>query len=338
MSQEFYDPIKDEPIFLTEKDGSWFWGNEELMPLSESHRAISKTDANCSFTANGKTFLCHFNPEKKRFAVTETVTDYSHTVWTKNKQVIFNEEGISAIINRDGSGSVDYFDGEKFEAARNEALDEISDVSKIKSSITPARQAPNEQTKPLANDSISSQQSSAPAPGADNKPERKGYFAGLKDELVKASENEHSFGLGFLREVNKDFKNGMKKNKFLTIGATVGAAALTLTPVGPVSLVIGGFFIATAGLETAATTISYSAGYAKDKLKDAFSGDKDVATSFDKLRDKADAPFSQVSKSTDHKVNSLEQVKSSIKNLRSAAFDKPAVNNEMSSAMKHKAK
>ena len=336
MSQEFYDPIKDEPIYLTEKDGSWFWGNEELMPLSEANRAISKTDANCSFTANGKTFLCHFNPEKKRFAVTETVTDYSHTVWTKNKQVIFNEEGIAAIINRDGSGSVDYFDGEKFEAARNEALDEISAVSKIKSSITPARQDPDEQTKPLANDSISSQQSPALAPGADNKPERKGYFAGLKDELVKASENEHSIGLGFVSEVRSAFKNGMKKNKFLTIGATVGAAALTMTPLGPVGLVIGGYFVASAGLEAAAKTIFYSAGYAKDKLKGSLSSDKDDATALDKLRDKVGDPVSQLSKSVEHTVKSLDQVKSSIKNMRSAAFDKPVVGNAMNNAMKYK--
>lgn len=106
MLQEFYDPIKDEPIFLKEEFGNWYWGKNELFPVSESERSISKTGANFYMKSDKGTFLCHLNMDEKRFSINETVGDSHHIVWGKENHTLFKKNGTAEVINSNATSIV----------------------------------------------------------------------------------------------------------------------------------------------------------------------------------------------------------------------------------------
>lgn len=105
----FKDTIRGEDSYIERMGDKWFKFGEELKPLTEEQKNISKTGAQYAVTNEKGTFFYHLNEVTKEFALSETVSDLGHDVWLKDRQSITYHDG-GVVVKNNAINKVYVFD------------------------------------------------------------------------------------------------------------------------------------------------------------------------------------------------------------------------------------
>lgn len=281
----FKDTIRNEESYIEKVGDKWFRFNEELKPLSEEQKKITKTGAQYAVTNDKGTFFYHLNEETKEFTLSETVSNLGHEVWLKNRQSInYHEKGI--VIKDNVLNKAYVFDTKT-------DLSDLIDESYLKQKNSNSNKenfsiekVVNPKQETVANDHIK---------------EKEGFFKELKKELRESSED--SISMTAMYGIKDLLSNGMKKNKFLTLGATAGTLAIVAsTPALAGGVLLGGTLLAIgATLHTAIIT--------------AMKIDETVTQKLQDLRNNEQATVDSM------KERSFSNIKSSINKIRGDSLD-----------------
>lgn len=85
MNKKYFNPIKNEDVYLREIDGEIYWGNQKLSLMGDEQKLKSKTGANYYFKRESDGIEFYFKLEENNFSLTETVSEQEHSVWLKIK-------------------------------------------------------------------------------------------------------------------------------------------------------------------------------------------------------------------------------------------------------------
>lgn len=236
----FEDPIKEEKIAIQKDGDKWLRFNEELMPLTEEQKKISKTEANYAITNDKGTFLFKLDEVNKKFTLSETIS-FSHDVWLKDQKSISYHERNTLVVDHKNSKSRKAEDNEDLTSLINKSYKTFKEPSTIFN-----------ETK--------------------NIKKELGFLPGLIEDLNFMK--EESISMQFAATA-KDVISGksFKKNKFLKVGAVAGIAALVVAnPVAQTAAVgvaiIGTVLTMAAAFHTAIITTVYTTEFIGKKVKD----------------------------------------------------------------------
>lgn len=281
----FEDPLKEQQIGLEKDENKWFLFKEEIFPITEEQKKISKTEANYALTKDGLTFFYKLDEETKKFALSETVGEKVHDVWLKNnKSISYSKQNV--ILKDNTNHKLMDFDADSdFSFQIKETYDSFKTPSIIinnRNEIVP--ESKNENASEL------------------------GYIAGLKKQLRSHDDTPTMMvAFGVHDMITKG--TGLKKHKFLKLGTAAGVVALIAAspiamPVAAGAVVLGTLATIGAAVHTAAVTGDYTAGYIGKKIKN-------IMNKSNEALDEVNAPV----------IKDMYEVKSTMSKLRSEAFD-----------------
>lgn len=293
----FEDTIRGESSYIERLGDKWFKFGEELKSLTEEQKNMTKTGAQYAVTNEKGTFFYHLNEETKQFALSETVSSLSHDVWLKDRQSItYYDKGT---VLRDHKNKKD------FPLSVNTDLSDLINESYNKNII---KDKSIENNTAIETNHNPTDKVEVESIKEIKQTEKENFFQGLKRELRETSVD--SISMTAIYGVKDLLSKGMKKNKFLTLGASAAMLALVASsPVVASGLLVGGALVAIgAAFHVGITT--------------AMKIDEAVTQKFHDFQNKDSLAIEAP------KEKSLYEVKSSISKIRNDALETQKNNNK----------
>ena len=197
----FKDTIRGEESYIEKVGDKWFRFGEELKPLTEEQKIITKTGAQYAVTNDKGTFFYHLNEKTKEFALSETLGgDLGHEVWLKDRQSInYHEKGI--VLKNHETKKVFTFDTKT-------DLSGIIDESYIKQVIADKYMEKNPVVQ-FVNQGQENKKEEEIKPIEKEIIKKEGFFKELKKELRESSTD--SVSMTAIYGVKDLLSHGMKK-------------------------------------------------------------------------------------------------------------------------------
>lgn len=307
----FNDPLKDsdsDKIYLEKINNKWFRLTEELTPITEEQKKLSKTKSNYSLVNSAGTFFFHLDDKNNKITLSETINDNAHTVWLKDKGRITYFKGHTVVTEQaEMSTNSSHYDGHPdLTEIMKKSYSEFSTYQPVINN-TNADKPFSEEIKNKQNIIMKENE---PILKNDNE-ENVGYLKGLRKELKQASETSATLMMAYGLKDMVTKGAGLKKHKFLKLGTAAGVVAVVAA--SPIAGAAAAAVIATGTLVTLgaafnATVITgmHTMDYIEDKIKNALGKNNKI----------------------DPQAKNMFDVKSSISTIRSQLLDNQKLNNE----------